>query len=115
VPGRNHYALLLCETLNTEQANYNGYFPYGQGAKGVYRQRTTAVGNFPPNAWGLYDMHGNVWEWTSFEEGSSRVFRGGGWSYGAEVCAASSRRGFEPVGRDGSVGFRLLAVLSERR
>ncbi|MFN9623121.1 MAG: SAV_2336 N-terminal domain-related protein, partial [Cyanobacteriota bacterium] len=50
-------------TLTTEVANYNGSFVFGEGSKGVYRKQTTDVATFPANAWGLYDMHGNVWEW----------------------------------------------------
>ncbi len=50
-------------SISTEQANYDGNFTFGGGKKGEYRQRTVTAKSFQPNTWGLYQVHGNVWEW----------------------------------------------------
>jgi len=116
-------------TITTDQVNYDGNYPYAGGPKGVYRQKTTPVGSFPPNAWELYDMHGNVWEWcedwdekdyygqspgsdpTGPGSGSYRVVRGGSWNYDAYFCRSANRDGIGPSYSNGYVGFRAALGL----
>ena len=101
VPSNN-----LCST----QANFNGNYPAGSGKKGPYQKTTSIVGNYLPNPLGMYDMHGNVWEWTSTEEGSVCVYCGGRWDSFGGFCRASRRFKGDPDLRSFNLGFRLVAV-----
>lgn len=116
------------DSLHTGQANFNGNFPYNNGKEGKCREQTTVVKSFSLNDWGLYQMHGNVWEWcqdyheeydgriaidpTGPLEGSERVLRGGGWDYDGWGLRSSFRHSAEPDDCGYDIGFRFARGLT---
>jgi formylglycine-generating enzyme required for sulfatase activity len=131
--GAREYSPFCCGlTLPATLANYDGNHPYGGVGKGVYREKTTPAGKFDPNAWGLYDMHGNLMEWCEdwydpeyyntspardprgperAPAGSDRrVLRGGSWYSPAAICRSAQRESYLPTLSRPTIGFRVVLI-----
>ena len=134
------------ETITTDIANYDGTDrfslgskSYGRGPEGIFREQTTPVGSLSANAWGLNDMHGNVWEWcldhwhssytekpeeckqdgsiawSSSDESKFRLLRGGSWNSYAETCRSAYRNNNNPGNRGDNYGFGFRVVCRSSR
>lgn len=114
--------------ITTDQANFDGKFVYPGGAPGIYRRGLTPVRTFKPNAWGLFDMHGNAYQWCSdwygpylsgavidpqgADSGVTRVIRGGKYGSGPRYIRSAARYHYNPNNSSVVFGFRVVMEAS---
>jgi formylglycine-generating enzyme required for sulfatase activity len=121
---KEHVPFTFGKTLSSKQANYDGNRPWADSPRGPNLRRPTTVGSYKPNAWGLYDMHGNVWEYTAdwYDAGYYKVspkkdptgpargvdhpIRGGSW-YNDGGWVRTATRGWHHIKNYG-IGFRVV-------
>jgi formylglycine-generating enzyme required for sulfatase activity/CheY-like chemotaxis protein len=127
--GQSSTPFYFGNSLSSRQANFDGNFPYGGAEKGPYLERTSKVGSYPPNKLGLYDMHGNLWQWcedvwhedykgapvdgsawTAGGDQTRRIVRGGSWFLSAQGCRSAFRGWCAPGFPSGNGGFRAVCV-----
>jgi formylglycine-generating enzyme required for sulfatase activity len=121
------------ETITDKLANYDASYTFADEPKGEYREKTTEVGFFPPNSFGLCDMHGNLWEWCqdlwheTYENAPSnsnawlnendnqfRLLRGGSWIVNPVYCRSAFRNWYTPDYDNNDNGFRVVCVRAAR-
>jgi formylglycine-generating enzyme len=118
-------------TATMEQASYNGNYASGNSTLRYYRQQIVPVKSYPANPWGLYEMHGNVWEWCRdakrvYEindkqsatvdpegQGDGQVLRGGSWNNRPSLMRSASRFQAQHIERNANIGFRVVLKVSK--
>ncbi|MDR2798746.1 MAG: formylglycine-generating enzyme family protein [Treponema sp.] len=110
-------AFNMGDTIDPTQSNYDGTHTYANSSLGIYRHQTTAIGSFPPNPWGLYDMHGNVYEWcwdgyaaygSADWVANRRIVRGGSWYSAPQYLRSANRVRMSPYTKTSYLGFRVV-------